>query len=607
MAPFPFPDLESLCDKYRYNIHPHGMAFDGEEMPSFDDDILAGQAGCFSGLTPIAMSSMPRPDFLKILGSAHPALQQRVTTPSPPSPNVCAPAPSSQDLHELERIYQKSRYRQRHAMLYLAPMPLTRNVHRVKGHTLERQHHGPTGHLTAGPVRPIEAIPVPQQDEQSSAHPRTYLKTQKQTEAPKQAGGNRLWAAQQKGDKHQSAERRVEISQAGVMNDIICSSHSSVLEGTDVDFSEALDSSPSLPKRQFSALTRNTSTESSSSSSSTSVSTTESTPADDGFAVAQLITTADEDLRAERDSLLSCPDLLVAVHRQDQHLSQPAMPSSPLKLSAEAISSIAYRLHRPTSKPENSPGMPSFMPAASLTSPQLPLRENFISSRNNSTANGWLDHRSSSGSSSQGDFIVTSPQLGNPPGDPQGNGSLRYSSDSSGDESTSSMEALPGHTPRLGQRDKTHSLRTVQQRHRQRCFNNSQAAAHSYMDSSDDSSATVIGSDSDESGDDYDLLKSSTWQNGLARKRHQMASVWQNHTTNLRRIQLVSQSRRTASTVCSLTTSTTDKKNRPGSQSTLLTRQQLFNRGTKSLTEFHGVLGSSQSPEPLPLAISHVF
>ena len=96
------------------------------------------------------------------------------------------------------------------------------------------------------------------------------------------------------------------------MNDVIRSNHSSVLEGTDVDFSEALENSPSLPYHQHSSFQRDASTDSSSSMPAC-------TPSDalhpdtSALAVAQLITTADDDWTAEHAALRSCPDLLVFV------------------------------------------------------------------------------------------------------------------------------------------------------------------------------------------------------------------------------------------------------------------------------------------------------
>ena len=134
-----------------------------------DDDVLTSQVGCLSiasSLAPLGMYSMPKPDFLSVLRSAHPALQKRALRSPSPSQNHAEPStPTGQELDKLQQVYQKSCQRQRHAMLFLMPMPLTRNVQRVKGHTLRRQEHSSSSNgCESGALPAVESVPVLQQD-----------------------------------------------------------------------------------------------------------------------------------------------------------------------------------------------------------------------------------------------------------------------------------------------------------------------------------------------------------------------------------------------------------------------------------------------------------
>ncbi|XP_014677057.1 PREDICTED: TBC1 domain family member 30-like isoform X2 [Priapulus caudatus] len=160
MAPFPFPEVTELREKYTYNITPlHSTAkrvniFSDDETEMTEDD-MAATIGCFTGMIPPTQTPLPRPRA----DDGH-ILDIQSVTPGALSPQPDMGSPWQQstlerttmDITTLRKQYGKLRERQAQAQIILA------GAHAQRKPARERHQHQrapPTGTfppMTGAPI-----------------------------------------------------------------------------------------------------------------------------------------------------------------------------------------------------------------------------------------------------------------------------------------------------------------------------------------------------------------------------------------------------------------------------------------------------------------------
>ncbi|XP_065177589.1 TBC1 domain family member 30-like [Sycon ciliatum] len=278
VAPFPFPGLKSLCDNYRYNIHPLDnsvadvAAAESDADTGGRDDVSDALetthivGSCFSGILPVAASAFSNADVQDIIQSAHPALE----SVSRKVNNKIKPAPKDDDVAKLEKNFFERHRRQDRAIFLFAPMPLSRNVEPVKGHVMGRQRHvspnlekertstSGSSHVTAAAssrsrVAPLATVLAEQQT--SSRHirpPRILSHAPLSLDSPHWRRSTTLSRQSNHGNTSTSSadQRGAGVAGSATQHDVITSSHSSVLEGIDVEFTERDTSTTANGQRQ---------------------------------------------------------------------------------------------------------------------------------------------------------------------------------------------------------------------------------------------------------------------------------------------------------------------------------------------------------------------
>ena len=514
---------------------------------------------CFPSM---ATQAMTRADIQGILVSAHPALA-RVSPRQQPTEVKRPP----DDVARLERKFLKRQTTQRLSIIRFDPLPLSRNIEPVKGHVMGRQRHTSFDHekskihrtqpqIGAGLTKstPLSTVLTEQQTNSRPFRSQHVVRPSRtmSSVSSEASGWSRSLAgpACRRSSSSGSGASR-ELGRGTSLHDVITSHHSSVLEGTDVEFSEsALECTPvKAPRRPLSLVP----TASISSSDPSPIFTTPSadsspitprvdyssgipkqimhseelhvatnSPVHRGPVVGELFTTAEEDAHRERMQLAAHPDLLVCI---DPHLnsgehvfSAGGKAAADVPINADSVAAVVSRLEKSRS------------PFDQVRSGDRP------------------DILRSLGSSSDepNEAVAASKRVGSRECQQRwGNVDLTAST-SSGEESTTGCNVpMRTYSHMLRHNDSTSDTSPMLHgsgitRREQSGQSKGSRPEVGILSSGED---TVVASSDSDTGCTGLVVDSSSSHAGPRSSKHKkklMASVWQNHMKNLRRIQLVS-------------------------------------------------------------------
>lgn len=389
-----------LCDNHRFNIHPlkntTADCTEESDVPSApekekeeeSDELEPSSAllgSCFSGLVrPITAGAVTKEDVQDIIRTAHPALvvlsDRKQSRKKKPGPDVAA----------LEKSFNKRQKSQRPAIIHFDPLPLSRNIEPVKGHMMGRQRYaGPGINDKVSHVHPSTVAPGGMQsaplstvlaEQQTSGRPfRSQHVVRPRNSIASMSSGSGSWGRPVSLGKHRmaSSSSSRDLNHGAPLHDTITSHHSSVLDGTDVEFSESTLTTPVKTRHHQCADVEECSAADDGYSPTTLTAAVKNPsqsgdcPSDReaqataktcrcispaaleqhvlGPAVGQLITTIDDDQQKERMLMAAHPDILVCIdpvsssgHQVQQ--PPPCCRATEMPITSETIAAVTSQL-----------------------------------------------------------------------------------------------------------------------------------------------------------------------------------------------------------------------------------------------------------------------